>query len=152
MQCRGLSEFRVIHKFMALKASRDLKQWTDKGFLAEVDMRKGVLLPIHIEVALLDGDCCWPRSASCLIIWVGSHTHLCSKRTKDLQNEQLNQEGVTSWNHGDWESMRTSCSECNLHTQVLLKKRTIYLTFWPGNPSWPQNFAHPHFESCWETA
>lgn len=68
MLCRALSEFRVIHRFMALKASRDLKQWTDKGFLAEVDMRKGVLLPIHIEVALLDEDCCWPRSASCLII------------------------------------------------------------------------------------
>lgn len=29
MLCRPLSKFRVIHRFIALKASRDLRGWTE---------------------------------------------------------------------------------------------------------------------------
>lgn len=32
MPCRPFSKFRVIHTFIALKASRDLRGWTDKLF------------------------------------------------------------------------------------------------------------------------
>lgn len=65
---RLFSKFRVILRFIVLRANRDLRGWTDKIFLAESDMRKELLLPIHVQLALLDRDCCQLSFVGCLSI------------------------------------------------------------------------------------
>jgi len=68
MLCGPFSKFRVIHRFIVLKASRDLRGWTGQLFLAESDLRKELLLSICVQLALLHWDCSQPSSADCLVI------------------------------------------------------------------------------------
>lgn len=120
-------------------------------FLAESDMRKELLLPIHVQ---LDRDCCQPSFAGCLVIWVGPNPHLFSNGARHLLDEQLNRESQGSdilklqglRRHGNklsraWPAHPRSAAD-----------RTIYLTFRPSYPKWPHNFAHLHSESHSEIA
>lgn len=59
-------------------------------------MRKELLLPIHVQLALLDRDCCQTSFAGCLsiwVIWAGPNPHPLSRVFLD---EQLNWESQGS--------------------------------------------------------
>lgn len=89
----------VILRFMILKASRDLRGWADKTFLAESDMRKELLLSIHVQLALLDRDCSQPSFVGCLsiwVIWAGPNSHPLSNKSRVLLDEWLNWESQGS--------------------------------------------------------
>lgn len=117
-------------------------------------MRKVLPLPIHVQLALLDRDYCWPSFAGCLVIWVGPNPHLYSNKARDLLDEQLNRESQGSdilklqWlrRHGN------QLSRVQPAQPRSAADRKIYLTFRPGYPSWPRNFAHLRSESRLEIA
>lgn len=85
-------------------------------FLVESDMWKELLLPNHVQLALLDRDCCQPSFAGCLIIWVSPNLHLYFSRAREHWDEQLNEESQESnlLRSQDWEGMGTNRSEHDL--------------------------------------
>lgn len=112
-----------------------------QNFLAQSDMRKELLLPIHVQLALLDRDCCQPSFVGCLsiwAIWAGPNPHPLSNKSRVLLDVQLNWEsqGSDSWNLRDGEGTGTRCPEHDPHIPDLLQ-RTIYLTFHLSCPRWP---------------